>query len=309
MPVVQLSESKMRKMSTPESAASSTNFCDHVVGIVGIADGIGTAQQHLKQDIGDQFGQFVQSLPRIFTQKAHRDVKGGPAPALQRKQVGAEVGGRFGNLEQVIAAHAGCQVRLVGVAHGGIGNQQFFLFQNPFGEPLGPQLHEQVLAAGWARPVGIDVRSTGFDQICRSERLGHTGRAVDDDLTQEAEHLAGTVLLFPEMEQFRMFFDKRGIALPAEKDRMGNDIFKKTDIGLDPADAELLQGTVHDIGCIRKSESPGADLDQQRIIMRGDLGAGKGVAGIETDAATRRRSGRWSGCRNRGRNYWPGLRW
>ena len=55
----------------------------HVVRVVGVADSVGTAQQHLEQDVGHRFGQFVQTLPGAFLQEAHGDVKGGAPPAFQ----------------------------------------------------------------------------------------------------------------------------------------------------------------------------------------------------------------------------------
>jgi len=38
----------------------------HVVGIVGVAHGVGTAQQHLEKDVGDRLGELVQPLPGVF---------------------------------------------------------------------------------------------------------------------------------------------------------------------------------------------------------------------------------------------------
>ena len=137
--------------------------------------------------------------------------------------------------------------------------------------------------------VGIDLRDAGLDQVGRLERLGDPGRAVDDHLAQEGEHLAGAVLLFAEMEQFRVLVDEGGVALPLEEDRMGDDVLQEADVGLDAAHAELLQRAVHDVGRLVEGQSPGADLDQQRIVVRGDLGAGEGVAGIQAHAA--------AGCR------------
>ena len=91
------------------------------------------------------------------------------------------------------------------------------------------------------------------------------------------------------MEQFRMLVDKRGVAVPFQEHRMGDNIFKETDVGLDSADTELLQGAIHDVGSILKGKPPGADFNQQRIVVRGYFGAGKSIAGIEADTA--------AGCR------------
>ncbi len=59
---------------------------NHVVGIVGVADGIGPAQQHLEQDVGHGFLQLVQALPRAFLEEAHGDIERGSAPHFEGKQ-------------------------------------------------------------------------------------------------------------------------------------------------------------------------------------------------------------------------------
>ncbi len=87
-----------------------------------------------------------------------------------------------------------------------------------------------------------------------------------------------------------MLIDKGGVTIPFHEHRMGDHVFEKTDIGLDPTNPELLQGAVHDIGGILKGEPPGTDLYQQRIVVRSDFGSGKGVAGVKTDTAAGRRA-------------------
>ena len=73
-----------------------------------------------------------------FLQEAHGDVEGRPAPHLQGEEIGPQIGGRRGDLEQVVGADAGRQEGLVGVAHGGIGDQQPLLLQDPLGQALRP---------------------------------------------------------------------------------------------------------------------------------------------------------------------------
>jgi len=103
----------------------------HVVRVVGIADRVRAAQQHLEEDIRDQLGKLVQPLPRILLEKTQGDVEGCSSPALQGEEVGAEIGGRFGNFQQVVGPDPGGKVGLMGVAHGGVGNEELFLLQNP----------------------------------------------------------------------------------------------------------------------------------------------------------------------------------
>ena len=59
---------------------------DDVVGVVGVADGVRPAQEHLEQDVGDLLAQQRQALPGVLVQEAHGHVEGGAAPHLEREQ-------------------------------------------------------------------------------------------------------------------------------------------------------------------------------------------------------------------------------
>ena len=72
-------------------------------------------------------------------------------------------------------------------------------------------------------------------------------------------------------------------ARPVEEDRVGHHVLEEGDVGLHAADAELLEGAVHDARRLLEGEPPGADLHQQRVVVRGDLGPGEAVAGVEPD--------------------------
>ena len=82
----QLSESKMRKMSMPCAAASTMNSADDVVRVVGVADGVRRAEEHLEADVRDGFAQALQALPGIFEQEPHRDVEGRAAPHFEGEE-------------------------------------------------------------------------------------------------------------------------------------------------------------------------------------------------------------------------------
>ena len=85
-----------------------------------------------------------------------------------------------------------------------------------------------------------------------------------------------------------MLVDEGGVALAGQEDRVGDHVLQEADVGLHAADAELLQAAVHDVGGLREGEPPGAHLHQQRVVVRGDLRAGEGVARVEPDAAAGR---------------------
>jgi len=66
---------------------------------------------------------------------------------------------------------------------------------------------------------------------------------------------------------------------------MGDHVLEETDVGLDPADTELLQGAVHDMGRLLEGQPPGTHLDQEGVVVGGDLGAGEGITRVEANAA------------------------
>ncbi len=120
---------------------------NHIIGVVLVADTVGTAQQHLQQDVRDRLADGRQALPGVFLQEAHGDVEGGAAPALQRQKVGQEprVVGR--HLEHVVAAHAGRDQGLMRVTKGGVGDQRAWFGQHPLSELLRSQLRQTLPAA------------------------------------------------------------------------------------------------------------------------------------------------------------------
>ena len=111
----------------------------HVVRVVGVAHRVGGAQQHLEQDVGCGFAQARQSLPRVLLQEAQGHVKGGAAPAFHREQLRQHAGVVRRNIDHVVGAHASGKQRLVGVAHGGVGQQHLRLGLHPVCELAGAQ--------------------------------------------------------------------------------------------------------------------------------------------------------------------------
>jgi len=150
----------------------------------------------------------VQPLPRVLLEKAHGDVEGGAPPAFEGEEFRPQIGGRLGDLQQVMGPDPGGKVRLVRIPHGGVGDEEFFLFENPLGKTFGPQLHEQVLAPDRTRLGNIDLRHPRLHQLGGLERPGHPGGTVDNDIAEEGEHLAGPVLLLREPEQLGMLVDE-----------------------------------------------------------------------------------------------------
>ena len=60
---------------------------DDIVRVVGVADAVGAAQQHLRQEVGDALADQCEPLPGVLVEEAHGDVEGGAAPAFEREEL------------------------------------------------------------------------------------------------------------------------------------------------------------------------------------------------------------------------------
>jgi serine/threonine protein phosphatase PrpC len=61
---------------------------DDVVGVVGVADGVGAAEEHLEADVGHAGAELAQAFPRVLVEEAHRGVEGGAAPHFEGEEGG-----------------------------------------------------------------------------------------------------------------------------------------------------------------------------------------------------------------------------
>ena len=77
---------------------------------------------------------------------------------------------------------------------------------------------------------------------------------------------------------------KRVVQPPARKSGCVTRLMQEGDVGLDAADAELLQAALHAPGGVDEAQAVGGDLHQQRIVKRRDDRPGEGRAGVEADA-------------------------
>lgn len=66
---------------------------DHIVGVVGVAHGIGPPQQHLEWDVGDELPEFLQTPPRALVQEAHCNIKRGSCTGTKRPRSAPSVMG------------------------------------------------------------------------------------------------------------------------------------------------------------------------------------------------------------------------
>ena len=113
-----------------------------IVGVVRIADRIGTAEEHLETNVRHLLAQVAQSVPRAFLEETHRGVKGRAAPHLEAEKVGRALGHDTRDIEHVDGAHPCCDERLVGIAHRRIGDEERLLLADPGGKFLGTQFEK-----------------------------------------------------------------------------------------------------------------------------------------------------------------------
>ena len=256
---------------------------DDVIGVGGVADGVGGAEEHLEADVGDLGAEFAEAFPGILVEEAHGDIEGGAAPHFEGIEAGKLVGGEIGDAEHVVGAHAGGHERLVGVAHGGIGDEEAFLFPGPFGEFFGAEGVEE-LAGTLGRGFRITGGAFGGADGGGGGASGHFRVAVDDDFAEEIEEAGGAVLACFEAEQGGGVFDEGGGDVAGLEVGVGDDVFEEGDIGFDAADAKFAEGAVHALAGDFEAGPPGGDFDEEGVVVGGDDGAAVGGSAIEAES-------------------------
>ena len=152
-----------------------------------------------------------QPLPGGLVEEAVGHVEGGAAPHLQGEAVVQDLCRALGGLEHVAGAHPGGQQGLVGVPHGGVGDEQLLLSQHPVrAPPLGPSRPSSCLrpvhfAAAYARRAGSGECRTG-----RARRRGYS----PDICAMYSQQLGGTVAALVDVEQLGRLVNELGVALP-----------------------------------------------------------------------------------------------
>ncbi len=267
----------------PRARRLGDEALDHVVGVVGVADPVRRPQQHLRQDVRHRLADVAQPLPRAFLQEAIGHVEGGPAPALDREQPRQVRGIGRRHPDHVDRAHPRRQQRLVGVAHGGVGDQQPLLRRHPVGHRLRPLLLQQL--PGAARGLGPRRRRLRPAQGGRRLRqAGGLGMPVDADIGDVGQDAGGAVAPRLELEKLGGRVDEPGGGLVRQEHRVLQQVDDEVDIGRDAAHPELAQGPVHAADGAVGGLRPGRHLDEERIVEAGDDRAGIGGAAVQPDA-------------------------
>ena len=263
-------------------------FIYDVIRVRCVTDAVGRAQQHLEQNVRNRLAQLLQPQPGIFEQEPQGHVKRGAAPHFQRIKTRHLMRHIVGCCQHVIGADARRHQRLMGVAEGGIGEQQAFLVKGPLGEFFRAQLGQQLLRAWrWLRRV-VNERS----RDSRDRWLGfslHFRIAIDDDFAQVRQDFGGAILAHGELEQRRFFRQKRRSNVAFLELRMVDDVLQERDVRLHATDAKLAQSAVHAVAGVGEFPAPGGHLNQQRIVKRCDDCAAISRGAIESNTESRRR--------------------
>ena len=227
-------------------------------------------------------------VPRVLGEEAQRDVVGRAAPALQREQLRRRARDVRGDGEQVAGAHPGGQQRLVGVAEGRVGDGDRGLLPQPPREPLGAQLAQELPG-----PVGGGAWPSPSAAACRrgSTTCGRRAvRPVDRRLGEVAQDAGAAVGGLAGAQQLGALVDEaRGDPARLEV-RVVEDGGQERQVRRDAADAELRDRAAGPAHGLLEVVAVAGELDQHRVEVRADLGAGVRRAAVEPHAGAARRA-------------------
>ncbi len=172
----------------------------------------------------------------------------------------------------------------MGVAEGGVGEQQFPLLAGPLGELLRAEFAQFVASALGQRLLGVVV-----GQNARQAHVGpgpalDLGIAVDDHVAQVGQQAGGAQLAQVKLEQLGTVVDEAGAGLAADEVGGGDDVVEEGNVGFDSADAELVEGAFHALEGERESWREGGDLDQHGVVEGRNHRSGVAHGPVEADA-------------------------
>mmetsp|Transcript_14603 Transcript_14603/g.26144 ORF Transcript_14603/g.26144 Transcript_14603/m.26144 type:complete len:240 (-) Transcript_14603:1935-2654(-) len=168
----------------PSLLGQPAKFEYDVVRVRRVPHGIGTPQQHLEGNVRHRLPKRRESIPGTLVEETHGDVEGRASPAFEGVGVSEGRAGGFGDVEHVDGAESGGEEGLVGVAPGGVGDEESLVLAYGFGECLGSVSVEYLLegilllfvVGGYLWYDWIDTRR----RIPRSPKT--LGRTIHHDL-------------------------------------------------------------------------------------------------------------------------------
>ena len=254
-----------------------------------VADRVAAAQQHLQAMFGIASRSVGQPFPGVLGQEAQRDVVGRAAPGLDRQQLGGQPGdGRADRSTRsrvrtrVASSDWWASRKVVSVTLRSV------LSAQPVARsPPGPSSASRCRDTGRRRPAQVDGRAAcrRVDQVGRALPV----RAVDGDVGQVGQQPGATVGGVPGGQQLRMRLDEAGGDPAGGEVRVVQHRLQERDVGGHTADPELGQRPAGPGDGLRPVPAAAGQLDQQRVEVGADLGAGMHRAAVHpgTGAAGR----------------------
>ena len=160
-----------------------------------------------------------QTLPRIFVQEPHCDVKGGTTPALQTVCVRKSPAGLLRDVDHINRAQTSGQKGLMRVTPGRVHDEHTRVLANGLRECLGALLDDDVTPSKLAREGRVEwgsigvlaVRKLGNDDLVFQARLALLTldrRAIDGQVSEVSEQLLRTVLALDQLEKLGGVIDE-----------------------------------------------------------------------------------------------------
>ena len=126
-------------------------FANSIVRVICVADCVCSSKKHLKRNVWNLRSQLLQSLPRTFPQESQGNVKGRPAPALQRPEMLHFSSDERRTAQQISCSDSCGEERLMRVSHCCVCNEQSRVLTNS---------------------LGISFRSSGLQYVSPARRSG-----------------------------------------------------------------------------------------------------------------------------------------
>ena len=115
------------------------------------------------------------------------------------------------------------------------------------------------------------------------------GVAIQNHVAEIGKQFGRSIASGWQAKEFRRIVEERRGDFPGLKLRVVHHVFQKRNVGFDAANSEFAQRPVHPLARFRKMCTPRRDFDEQRIVVRGEHGAGIGRSPVKANAEARRR--------------------
>jgi hypothetical protein len=258
------SHSNFKLINVIESIEDSENIHAVLLGLLDeVVDGVirkrlvrnavGTTQQHLERDVGNQLPHLSQSVPRILIQEAHGYIEGSSTPAFQCIGIAEGIAGFFGNIAQIDGSYTSGQERLVSITPGCVHNEAALIGSDSLSEGSWALLVDDVLPSLSARNTHVDglptvVEYRGHDYVTLEFGLANltfNAAAIDGKISEVLKQLLSTVLTADQLEQLGSIIDECRPARALNEDRVREKGSQERNVGLDTTDAELNESSQH----------------------------------------------------------------